>query len=92
MFQFYAWNLNSLSAHDYFRVSLIDAYNFVYNNDLIGIVETHVDSTADESKLALNGYSFLKGNHPQDLKRSGIGIYIKDTFPARNRIDLGDSS
>ena len=42
------------------RVSLIEAYNSVYNYDLIGIVETHLDSTVDESKLDLTGYSFLK--------------------------------
>ena len=88
MFKFCAWNLNSLCAHDYFRVSLINAYNSVYNYDLIGIVETHLDSTAEESKLALNGYSFLRSNHPQDLKRGGVGLYVKDTFPARNRLDL----
>ena len=88
MFKFWAWNLNSLSAHDYFRVSLINSYNSVYNYDLIGIVETHLDSTADESKLALNGYSFLRSNYPQDLKRGGVGPYVKDTFPARNRLDL----
>ena len=85
---FCAWNLNSLSAHDYFRVSLINAYNSVYNYNLIGIVETHLDSTADESKLALNGNSFLRSNHPQDLTRDGVGLYVKDTFQARNRLDL----
>ena len=67
---------------------MIEAYNSVYNYDLKGIVETHLDSTADESKLVLNGYTFLRSNHPQDLKRGGIGLYVKDTFPARNRLDL----
>ena len=88
MFKFCAWYLNSLSAHDYVRVSLIHAYNSVYNSDLIGIAETHLDRTADESKLALNGYSFLKSNHTQDLKQGGVGLYVKDSFPARNLIDI----
>ena len=87
-FKFCSWNLNSLSAHDYFRASLIEVHNSVYNYDLICIVETHLDRTADESKLALNGYTFLRGNHPQDLKRGGVSLYVKDTFPARNRLDL----
>ena len=52
---FCTWNLNSLTAYDFLRVSLIEAYNSVYNYDLIGIVETHLDSTIDENKQALNG-------------------------------------
>ena len=36
---FCTWNLNSITAHDFLRVSLIEAYNSVYNYDLIGIVE-----------------------------------------------------
>ena len=69
-------------------VSLIDAYSSVYNYDLIGIVETQLDSSADESKLALNRHSFVRSHHPQDLKRGGVGLHVKDAFPVRNRIDL----
>ena len=85
---FYTCNRNRLSAHDCFRVSFIDAYNSVYNYDLIDVAETHLDSTANESELALNGYSFLRSNQPQDLKRCGDDLYVKDTYPARNRLDL----
>ena len=69
---FCTWNLNSLAAYDFLRVSLIEAYNSVYNYDLIGIVETHLDSTIDENKLALNGYTFINDNYPQNVKRDGV--------------------
>ena len=85
---FCSWNLNSICAHDFMRVSLIEAYNSVHNYDLIGIVETHLDSTVDESKLTLDGYSFLKNSHPQKIKRGGVGVYYKETFPAKQRHDL----
>ena len=85
---FCTWNLNSITAYDFLRVSLMEAYNSVYNYDLIGIVETHLDSTVDEEKLALNGYTFTKNNHPQNVKRGGVGLYIKDTLPSKNRSDL----
>ena len=85
---FCCWNLNSISAYDFLRVSLIEAYNSVYDYDLIGIVETHLDSTADENKLALNGYTFVKSNHPQNVKRGGVGLYIKDSLPSKRRSDL----
>ena len=48
----------------------------VYNYDLIGIVETHLDSTIDENKLALN------------VKRGGVGLYMKDSLPSKRRSDL----
>ena len=66
----------------------MEAYNSVYNYDLIGIVETHLDSTVEEEKLALNGYTFIKNNHPQNMKRGGVGLYIKDSLPSKNRSDL----
>ena len=66
----------------------MEAYNSVYNYDLIGIVETHLDTTVDESKLAIDGYTFIKSNQPQNLKRGGVGLYIKETFPAKERSDL----
>ena len=60
----------------------------MYNYDLIGIVETHLDSTIDEGRLALDGYNFVKSNHPQNVKRAGVGLYIKDSLPSRDRSDL----
>ena len=85
---FCCWNLNSISAYEFLRVSLIEAYNSVYDYDLIGIVETHLDSTIDEDKLVINGYTFIKNNHPQNVKRGGVGLYVKDSLPLRERIDL----
>ena len=84
---FCSWNLSSIYAHDFLRVSLIKAYNTVYNYDLIGVVETHLDNTVDESKLAIDGYSFYKSNHPQHGKRVGVGLYVKEPLPAKKRND-----
>ena len=50
---FCCWNLNSIVAYDFIRVSLIEAYNSAFNYDLIAIVETHIDSTIDEGRLSL---------------------------------------
>ena len=82
------WNLNSIAAHDFLRVSPIEAHNLVYNYDLIGIVETHLDSTVDKDKLELNGYTLINNNHPQNLKRGSVGLYNKDSLPSKNRSDL----
>ena len=82
------WNLNSTTAHDFLRVLLLEAYNSVYNYDLIGIVETHLDTTINEDRLAIDGYTFHKSNHPLNVKRGGVGLYVKDSLASKNRPDL----
>ena len=42
----------------------------------------------EEDRLALNGYTFIKNNHPQNVKRGGVGLYIKDSLASKNRSDL----
>ena len=63
------------------NLNSITAYDFL-------IVETHFDSTVDEDRLALDGYSFYNDNHPQNVKRGGVGLYIKDSLPSKHRLDL----
>ena len=75
-------------SYDFLRVSLIEAYNSVFSYDLIAIAETHIDSTIDEGRLALDGYSFIKGNHPRNVKKGGVGLYVKDSLPSKPRSDL----
>ena len=81
---FCTWNLTSITAHHFLRVFLMEAYNSVYNCYLIGIVETHLDSTVDVEKLPLNGYTFIKNNHPQNVKWGGVGLCIKDSLSSKN--------
>ena len=70
--QFCSWNLNSISAHEYIRASLLEAYNSQYKHDLIGIVETHLDNTVNEGNLSLRGYNLTKSNHPGNLKKKAL--------------------
>ena len=55
----------------------------MYTCDLIRIVETHLDTTINEARLALDGYTFYKSNHPQNMKRSGVLLYVKDSPPSK---------
>ena len=85
---FCTWNLNSITAYDFLRVALVEAYNSVYKYDLIGIVETHLDTTINEARLAIDGYALYKSNHPQNVKRGGVGLYVRDSLPSKLRPDL----
>ena len=86
--KFCCWNLNSISAHDFLRVSLIEAYNSKYNYDLIGIAETHLDDSVDQERLILKGYEFINCNHPLNSKRGGVELYVKDSLPKKERPDI----
>ena len=85
---FCTWNSNSITAHDFLRVLLLEAYNSVYNYDLIGIVETHLDTTINEDRLAIDAYTFHKSNHPLNVKRGCVRLYVKDSFASKSRPDL----
>ena len=52
------------------------------------ITETHLDRKVDKNKLHSDGYTFLNNNHPLDIKRGGVGPYVKDSFPAIRRPEL----
>ena len=73
---FCCWNLNSITAYDFLRVSLIEAYNSICNHDLMGVVETHLDDTIDEERLILKGYDLITNSHPSNTKRGGVGLCI----------------
>ena len=68
----------------FLRISLIEAYNSVYNYDVIGIVENHHDSTDDEERLSLDSYTFIKEGHLQNVERGGVGLYIKVSLASKN--------
>ena len=87
-FNFCCWNLNSITSYDFLRISLIEAYNSVCKYDLIGVVETHLNDSDDESRLQMDGYSFVKSNHPLNIKRGGVALYVKDSIPMKHRYDL----
>ena len=82
------WNLNSVTAYDFERISLIEACNSVYKYDLISIVETHLESTVDNDKLTPERYSIFEKNHPKNVKKGGVGLCVKDSLPTTARVDF----
>ena len=47
------WNLNSLTAHNYLKVSQLQAFNLVHKFDIICILKTHLDSSISKDNNAL---------------------------------------
>ena len=79
------WSLNSISAHDFVKVSLLEAYNAIHKFDIICLSETFLNSSLqiDDDSLVLNGYKLVRADNPSDLKRGGVCIYFKESPPIK---------
>ena len=79
------WNLNSMSAHNYSKISLLTAYISIHDFDVICLSETYLTSTTDisDGNLKIPGYIMYRVDHPSDVKRGGVCIYYKTMLPLK---------
>ena len=79
------WNLNSITAHGYAKVSLLKAYITAHKMDIICLSETYLDSTiqSGNDNLEIPGYNLVRSDHPSNNKRGGVCIYYKTSLPLR---------
>ena len=84
------WNLNGIAAHDYVKISLLEAYNAVHNFDIICVSETFLNSDYpnDDPRLNLQGYTMTRSDHPSNTKRGGVCVYYKENLPFVRRNDI----
>ena len=70
------WNLNSIAAHDFSKLSLLEAYNTHHMYDIICLSETYLDSSVpyDDPRLNLSGYKLVRADNLSNNKRGGVGI------------------
>ena len=73
------WNLNSISAQSYIKVSLLTAYNLIHNFDIICLSETFLNSKTapNDPNVEIPGYNMYRADHPSNCKRGGICIFYK---------------
>ena len=76
------WNLNSISVHNYVKISLLRAYISTHKFDVICISETYLDSDTsdDDDNLKIAGYNLIRADHPSNTKRGGVCIYYKHSL------------
>jgi len=75
------WNLGGLQTDNFVKKSLLQAFLCVHNFDVVILGETHLTSKIDEKELDIEGYSFKRCDHSDDVARGGIGIYYKSSLP-----------
>ena len=79
------WIFNSMSAHNYSKISLLTAYISVHDSDIICPSEAYLTSTTDtnDENLKIPGYTIYRVDHPSDVKRGGVYIYYKTMLPLK---------
>ena len=79
------WNLNSMSAHNYSKISLLTAYIFIHNFDIICLSESYLTSTTDinDENLKIPESIVYSVDHPSDVERGGVCIYYKTMLPLK---------
>ena len=76
------WNLNSITAHNYLKISLLRAYISLHNCNVVCISETYFDSTTalDDKNLEIGGYNLLRSDHASNSKRGDVCVYYKSSL------------
>ena len=77
------WNLNSICAHNFAKLTLLRAYVSVRKFDIICLSETYLDYSIDDENLEISGYYSIRSDHPSNIKRGGICIYYKNFLPLK---------
>ena len=77
------WNLNSICAHNFAKLSTLRAYVRVHKCNIICLSETYLDSSIDDENLEISGYYLIRSDHPSIKICGGICIYHKNVLPLK---------
>ena len=84
-FSFCHQNLNNIAAHNFMKMSLLQAYNAINRFDIICLSETYLDNSyhTDDDQLTFPGYNLIRADNPNNIKRGGVCIYHRDSLPVK---------
>jgi len=87
-FRFIHWNLNSLPAHNFRRIPILQAYAIQEKLDLMGISESALKSKIDNEKVEIDGYSIIRNDLVNSQRCGGVLLYYENNLSVKNRPDL----
>ena len=85
------WNFNSISVHNYTKLSLLRAYLSTHWFDVICLSETYLDSETshEDASLEIVSYTVIRANNPSNTKRSLLSLLQKLAGKEINKIGEG---
>ena len=87
---FAVWNLDSLPARDFARISLIESLQTTYDFDIFGVCESILTDNIPKEDLLVNGFSPdpFRSDKDSDTRNGGVCSYFKESLPIKERYDL----
>ena len=66
------------------KIPLLEAYNSVMHFDLLALSETFLDTSVEEEKLFIQGFSkeIWRSDHPRDNKQGVSAFILRKTYPS----------
>ena len=74
------WNSNSITAHNFLKLSQLQAYISTYRHDFMCLSETYLDSSSPSNIIDTEGCKLVLSDHPDNIKRGGVCIYYKESL------------
>ena len=87
---FAMWNLDSLPARDYSRISVIESLQAVHDFDLFAICESSLHEQISNENLLIHGFAPepLRADKPLIAHNGGVCLFFKGNIPLKRRKDL----
>ena len=74
------WNLNSITIHNFSKLTQLKAYISTYKHDFICLSETYLDSSIPDNLIDIKGYNLVRADHLDNIKRGEVCIYYKESL------------
>ena len=76
------WNLNSIPAHNFQNLALLQDYISSNKVDILCLSETFLNSdiSCDDNNLQLPGFDLIRADHPSNTKRGGVCTYYRNFY------------
>ena len=77
------WNVNSLSAHNFWKLTQLKAYISMYKHDFTCLSEPYLDFLTTDGLLEIDGYNLVSADNPNKIKRGEFCIYYMQSLPVQ---------
>ena len=84
------YNSNDIAAHEFTKISLLQAYITELNFDIICLYETFLSSSleSEDDRLKIEDYDLVRSDHPNGSKKRGVCVYYKEHIALVRKDDL----
>ena len=76
------WNLNSISAHNFIKLSLLKPYIAIHKLMLFAYL-ANASISNDDGSLEVPGCNLFRADHPSNTRRVGVCIYYRNSLPLK---------